>query len=89
MSTRITALYCTAFLTGWILHDEGIPAPVATQVRKRLEPDPTGRPHGHPAPSRHPDNWHHRLAHRATARMSRRLASSCGLVRTSALRLAD
>jgi hypothetical protein len=43
MNTRITALYCTAFLLGWILLDAGIPAPVATELRQRLEPDPTGQ----------------------------------------------
>ena len=43
LGTRITVLYCTAFLTGYILLDEGLPAPVATELRNRLEPDPTGR----------------------------------------------
>jgi hypothetical protein len=43
MPVRITALYCTAFLVGWILLDAGIPAPVATELRNRYEPDPTGQ----------------------------------------------
>jgi hypothetical protein len=43
MPLRITALYCTAFLIGWILLDAGIPAPVATELRHRYEPDPTGQ----------------------------------------------
>ena len=43
MAVRITALYCTAFLTGWVLLDAGVAAPVATELRKRYEPDPTGQ----------------------------------------------
>lgn len=42
MPVRITALYCTAFLAGWVLLDAGVAAPVATELRKRYEPDPTG-----------------------------------------------
>ena len=41
MNTRITALYSTAFLLGWVCLGAGITAPVAVELRKRLEPDPT------------------------------------------------
>jgi hypothetical protein len=43
MPARITALHCTAFLVGWVLQDAGLPAPVATELRHRYEPDPTGQ----------------------------------------------
>jgi hypothetical protein len=56
MGTRITALYCTAFLTGWVLLDAGLPAPVATRLRKRLEPDPTGRAAWAPGTQPHRDD---------------------------------
>ena len=42
LATRITALYSTAFLAGWVLGDAGSPTPVATFLRNRLEPDPSG-----------------------------------------------
>jgi hypothetical protein len=44
MAVRFNALYCTAFLAGWVLSDAGVSAPVATELRQRYEPDPTGRP---------------------------------------------
>ena len=37
----ISALYSTALHIGWVLHDAGQPAPIADEVRARLEPDPT------------------------------------------------
>jgi hypothetical protein len=43
MIIRITALYSTAFLVGWVLPDAGIAAPVAAELRNRYEPDPAGR----------------------------------------------
>jgi hypothetical protein len=54
LGTRITALYSAAFLLGWVLKDAGLPAPVATEIRKWLEPDPAGQASwtpGTPAPS--------------------------------------
>lgn len=39
---RVTALYGTAFLSGWVLGDAGSPTTVSTFLRNRLEPDPTG-----------------------------------------------
>lgn len=41
-STRVTTLYGTAFLAGWILGDAGSPTPMAKFLRSRLEPDPSG-----------------------------------------------
>jgi hypothetical protein len=35
-----TALYSTALQVGWVLHDAGQPAPIADEIRARLEPDP-------------------------------------------------
>lgn len=43
MPVRLTALYCTAFLAGWVLPDAGVPAPIATELRNRYEPDPSGQ----------------------------------------------
>jgi hypothetical protein len=43
MAVRFNALYCTAFLAGWVLSDAGVSAPVATELRNRYEPDPTGQ----------------------------------------------
>jgi hypothetical protein len=40
-STRITALYSTAFLASYVLGDAGCEAPVADQLKALLEPDPT------------------------------------------------
>jgi hypothetical protein len=37
---RITALYCIAILASSVLTDARIPAPVATELRGRYEPDP-------------------------------------------------
>jgi hypothetical protein len=39
---RITALYGTAFLAGWVLGDAGCSTAVSTFLRNRLEPDPSG-----------------------------------------------
>ena len=41
-ATRITALYSTAFLAGYVLGDAGCNTPVANELRDRLEPDPNG-----------------------------------------------
>jgi len=38
----VTALYATAFLAGWVIPDAGLATPVATELRERLEPDPSG-----------------------------------------------
>jgi hypothetical protein len=43
MPIRITALYCAAFLAGWVLLDAGLPATVATELRNRYEPEPSGQ----------------------------------------------
>ena len=43
MPIRITALYCAAFLVGWVLLDAGLPATVATELRNRYEPEPSGQ----------------------------------------------
>lgn len=51
MPVRITALYCTAFLAGWVLLDAGMSAPVATELRMRYEPDPTGQASWAPGPA--------------------------------------
>jgi len=54
LGTRITVLYSAAFLLGWVLEDAGLPAPVATEIRRWLEPDPTVQASwapGTPAPS--------------------------------------
>jgi hypothetical protein len=40
-STWINALYSTALHVGWVLHDAGQPAPVADELRARLQPHPT------------------------------------------------
>lgn len=39
---RVTALYGTAFLAGWVLGDAGSTSTVSTFLRERLEPDPSG-----------------------------------------------
>jgi hypothetical protein len=39
---RVTALYGTAFLAGWVLGDVGSTTTVSTFLRTRLEPDPSG-----------------------------------------------
>ena len=39
---RVTALYGTAFLAGWVLGDAGSATTVSTFLRNRLEPDPSG-----------------------------------------------
>jgi hypothetical protein len=39
-ATWITALYSTALHAGWVLHNAGQPAPVANELRARLQPDP-------------------------------------------------
>jgi hypothetical protein len=39
---RVTALYSTAFLAGWVLGDAGSITTVSTFLRNRLEPDPSG-----------------------------------------------
>lgn len=39
---RVTALYSTSFLAGWVLGDGGSDTTVSTFVRNRLEPDPSG-----------------------------------------------
>jgi hypothetical protein len=39
---RVTALYGTAFLAGWVLGDAGSSTTVSTFLRNRLEPDPSG-----------------------------------------------
>lgn len=41
--TRVMALYSTAFLVGWVLSDAGDPAPIAHELRRRLQPDPNGQ----------------------------------------------
>jgi hypothetical protein len=39
---RVTALYSTAFLAGWVLGDAGSTTTVSSFLRNRLEPDPSG-----------------------------------------------
>jgi hypothetical protein len=40
---RISSIHSTAFLAGRVLGDAGCPAPIADEVRRRLESDPSGR----------------------------------------------
>lgn len=42
MDARVTSLYGTAFLAGWVLGDAGSDASVSRFLRNRLEPDPSG-----------------------------------------------
>ena len=42
MPTRVTSLYSTAFLAGWVLGDAGDARPVAKELREWLEPTPEG-----------------------------------------------
>ena len=39
---RVTALYGTSFLAGWVVGDVGSKTTVSTFLRNRLEPDPSG-----------------------------------------------
>ena len=57
MGLRYTALYCTAFLAERVLTSTGVLAPVATFIRERHTPDPTGKAAwapGNPAPPETP-----------------------------------
>lgn len=42
-SIRVTALYGTAYLAGYVLGSNGIAAPAADEIRDWLRPDPSGR----------------------------------------------
>jgi hypothetical protein len=42
LESLVTALYATAFLVGWVIGDSGLPTPVASELRQRLEPNLSG-----------------------------------------------